>query len=131
MDTRKENIIVKLTFELALDIVALSEVLEENRKHVIARQVLKSGTSIGANVREAQNAESKADFIHKMKIALKEADETQYWLDIIQQSKGYPDVTTIKEKVISIDKVLTKIVSSSKTANIKPLSNYQIDKLSN
>lgn len=131
MDTRKENIIVKLTFEFALDIVALSEVLEENKKYVIARQVLKSGTSIGANVREAQNAESKADFIHKMKIALKEADETQYWLDIIQQSKGYPDVTTIKEKVISIDKVLTKIVSSSKTANIKPLSNYQIDKLSN
>jgi len=131
MVIRKENIIVKLTFELALDIVALSEVLEENRKHVIARQVLKSGTSIGANVREAQNAESKVDLIHKMKIALKEADETQYWLDIIQQSKGYPDVTTIKEKVISIDKVLTKIVSSSKTANIKPLSNYQIDKLSN
>ena len=72
MDTRKENIIVKLTFEFALDIVALSDVLEESRKYVIVRQILKSGTSIDANVREAQNSESKLDFIHKMKIALKE-----------------------------------------------------------
>lgn len=123
MDTRKENIIVKLTFEFALEIVALSETLEENRKYVIARQVLKSGTSIGANVREAQNAESKADFIHKMKIALKEVDETQYWLDIIQSSNGYPDTKLLKEKINSIEKVLTKIVSSSKTNNIKTLSN--------
>lgn len=131
MDTRKENIIVKLTFEFALDIVALSEILEENRKYIITRQILKSGTSIGANVREAQNAESKSDFIHKMKIALKEVDETQYWLDIVQQSEGYPDTKTLKEKVNSIDKILTKIVSSSKTNSIKPLSNYQIDKSTN
>ena len=131
MDTRKENIIVKLTFEFALDIVILSDLLEEKRKYVIARQILKSGTSIGANVREAQNAESKSDFIHKMKIALKEADETQYWLDIIQQSEGYPDTKTLKEKINSIDKILTKIVSSSKTNNVKPLSNYQIDKSTN
>lgn len=130
MDTRKENIIVKLTFEFALEIVALSEILEESRKYVIARQILKSGTSIGANVREAQNAESKHDFIHKMKIALKEVDETQYWLDIMLHSENYPDTTLLKEKINSIEKVLTKIVSSSKT-NIKTLSNYQIDKSTN
>ncbi len=131
MDTRKENIIVKLTFEFALDIVVLSDLLEEKRKYVIARQILKSGTSIGANVREAQNAESKSDFIHKMKIALKEVDETQYWLDIIQHSEDYPDTKSLKEKVNSIDKILTKIVSSSKTNKVKPLSNYQIDKSTN
>lgn len=131
MDTRKENIIVKLTFGFALDIVALSDILEENKKYEIASQVLKSGTSIGANVCEAQNAESKADFTHKMKIALKEADETQYWLDIIQQSKGYPDVKILKERINSIDKVLTKIVSSSKIINVKSLSNYHIGKSSN
>ncbi len=63
----KENIIVKLTFEFALDIIEFAEELENQRKYVVAKQILKSGTSIGANVREAQNAESKNDFIHKLK----------------------------------------------------------------
>jgi four helix bundle protein len=75
MRNDKDNLIVKLTLEIALEIVEYSELLEEHKKYVIARQLLKSGTSIGANVREAQNAESKADFIHKLKIAAKEADE--------------------------------------------------------
>ncbi|WP_442930316.1 four helix bundle protein [Myroides sp. JBRI-B21084] len=64
-----ENIIVKLTFEFALEIIEFCEILETNKRFVIANQLLKSGTSIGANVREAQNAESKNDFIHKFKIA--------------------------------------------------------------
>jgi four helix bundle protein len=114
MDSRKENIIVDLTFSFALDIISLTELLEEKRKYVLARQLLKSGTSIGANVREAQNAESKADFIHKMKIALKETDETIYWLSLIKQSNGYPDCDILIEKIAIIDKVLTKIVSTSK-----------------
>ena len=76
MRNDKENLIVKLTLEFALDIISFSELLEENKKFVIARQLLKAGTSIGANAREAQNAESKLDFIHKMKIAAKDADET-------------------------------------------------------
>jgi four helix bundle protein len=67
----KENLIVRLTFEFALDIIEFSENLENNKKYVVARQILKSGTSIGANVREAQNAESKNDFIHKLKSRLK------------------------------------------------------------
>ena len=79
MRNDKENVIVDLSLEFALDIIEYSEMLEENRKFVIANQLLKSGTSIGANIREAQNAESKADFIHKLKIAAKEADETEYW----------------------------------------------------
>lgn len=114
MDNRKENIIVDLTFSFALDIISLTELLEEKRKFVLARQLLKSGTSIGANVREAQNAESKTDFIHKMKIALKETDETIYWLSLIKQSSGYPDCDILIEKIAIIDKVLTKIVSTSK-----------------
>jgi four helix bundle protein len=61
----KENVILKLTFEFALEIIEFSEEPEEKRKYVFAKQILKAGTSIGANVREAQNAESKADFIHK------------------------------------------------------------------
>ena len=110
----KENLIVKLTFEFALDIIEFSELLETNKKFVIARQILKSGTSIGANVREAQNAESKNDFIHKLKISAKEADETQYFLLLCKSSKTYPFNEILYEKLVVIIKVLSKIISSSK-----------------
>lgn len=115
MRNDKVNLIVKLTLEFALDIVEYSELLEEHRKYVIARQLLKSGTSIGANVREAQNAESKADFIHKMKIAAKEADETEYWLTLCELSKSYPKNNAIIEKLKSIINILSKIISTSKS----------------
>jgi four helix bundle protein len=88
--------------------------LEEKRKYVIARQLLKSGTSIGANVREAQNAESKVDFIHKFKIAAKEAEETEYWLLICEKSSGYPNTNSLMGKVKSIQKVINKIIATSK-----------------
>jgi len=70
----KKNEILELSFDFALTIIEFSDVLEENRKYVIARQVLKSGTSIGANIREAQNCHSRKDFIAKCVIAMKEAD---------------------------------------------------------
>ena len=72
----ENNPILKLTFEFALETIKYCEVLEERKKYILSRQLLKSGTSIGANSREAQNAESKGDFIHKFKIAAKEVDET-------------------------------------------------------
>lgn len=72
------NVIVDLSFKFALDIISFVEILEQEKKFVVANQLLKSGTSIGANVREAQNGERKIDFIHKLKIAAKEADETEY-----------------------------------------------------
>jgi len=75
MENRNE--ILELSFEFAVDIIKFTESLEEQRKYVIARQLLRSGTSIGANVRESQNCESRADFVHKLKIAAKEADETE------------------------------------------------------
>ena len=78
MRNDKQNPIVDKSFHFAVEIVEFCDLLYENKKYVIAQQLLKSGTSIGANIREAQNAESKADFIHKMKIAAKEADETEY-----------------------------------------------------
>jgi len=114
MRNDKSNPIVDITLEFALEIVAFSEILEENKKYVVARQILKSGTSIGANVREAQNAESKADFIHKLKIAIKEADETEYWLTICRMSKNYPNPENLEEKLTSIIKMLSKIISTSK-----------------
>jgi four helix bundle protein len=80
MRNDKENVIVTTSLQFAVEIIRFSEKLEDEKKYVIAPQILKAGTSIGANVREAQNAESKADFIHKLKIASKEAEETDYWL---------------------------------------------------
>ncbi|GAC1302261.1 MAG: hypothetical protein NVSMB24_06590 [Mucilaginibacter sp.] len=115
MRNDKENLIVNLTFEFALDIIAFSEELEQARKYVIARQILKSGTSVGANVREAQNAESKVDFIHKLKIAAKEADETEYFLQLCKFSKDYPYKDLLNDKLQIIIKILSKIISSSKT----------------
>ena len=82
-----KNPILKLSFDFALIVISYCEQLEAIKKYIIARQLLKSGTSIGANAMEAQNAESKAGFIHKMKIAAKEAEESQYWLWLCQCRK--------------------------------------------
>ena len=114
MRNDKSNPIVELTLEFAIEIVNYAELLEDNRKFVIARQILKSGTSIGANVREAQNAESKADFIHKLKIAAKEADESEYWLILCKRSKNYPNPEKLEIMLLSIIKMLSKIISTSK-----------------
>ena len=114
MKNDKDNLIVNLSVEFALAIIEYCELLEVNRKFVIANQLLKSGTSIGANVREAQNAESKVDFIHKLKIAAKEADETEYWLILCERSKNYPDPSSLKEKLNSIHNVISKIIITSK-----------------
>lgn len=109
-----ENLVVQLSFQFALEIIRYAELLEGQRKFVLSTQLLKSGTSIGANIREAQNAESKSDFIHKMKIAAKEADETEYWLLLCKQSAGYPDCEVLLSKLNSIIKILSKIIATSK-----------------
>lgn len=116
MQTNKEkNLIVELTFEFALNVIRYVELLEKERKYVMATQLLKAGTSIGANVREAQNAESKIDFIHKMKIAAKEADETEYWLLLCDSSESFPDCKELLAGCSSIIKVLSKIIGTSKS----------------
>jgi four helix bundle protein len=111
----KDNIIVQLTFQFSLEIIEYCELLEENKKFVISKQLLRSGTSIGANVREAQHAESKADFIHKLKIAIKELEETEYWLELCEQAKKYPNHKDLLDKTNTIKKILSKIIITSKT----------------
>lgn len=106
------NPIIKLSFDFSLMIIEFAEQLEAARKYVIANQVLKSGTSIGANCVEAQNAESKADFIHKIKVAAKEAEETQYWLLLCEYSKNYPSAVKELTQLEEINKVLGKIIST-------------------
>ncbi|MDD2196687.1 MAG: four helix bundle protein [Bacteroidales bacterium] len=110
------NEILDLSFEFALEIIEYSELLDSNRKYVIARQLLKSGTSIGANIREAQSSESRADFIHKLKIAHKEAIETDYWLLLCEKAENYPSPPIgMKGMMLSIQKLLNKIISSAKS----------------
>jgi four helix bundle protein len=113
------NLILKLTVDFSLSIIAYCEKLDADKRFILSRQLLRSGTSIGANSFEAQNHESTADFIHKFKIAAKEVNETQYWLLLCKQSKGYPDCSELLIKLDAIDKVISRIISTSKKKNIK------------
>ncbi len=115
MRNDKENVIVEKSFRFALKVIQYCELLEENKKFVISRQLLRSGTSIGANVPEAQNAESKPDFIHKIKLAGKEADETEYWLLLCKNSPSYPFEDKLLTDVGGLIKILSKIISTSKS----------------
>ncbi len=110
----KENVIIKLSFDFALTIVDFCDELDKLRKFALSNQLLKSGTSIGSNSREAQNAESKADFIHKFKIAAKEIEETEYWLLICKHSQKLPDSTHLLHDLEPIKKIITKIIGTTK-----------------
>lgn len=110
----ENNPILKLSFGFSLLVIEYCEKLDEKKKFIISKQVLRSGTSIGANSFEAQNGESKADFIHKMKISAKEADETQYWLMLCEFAKEYPDPNLLLQKLEEITKVLNKILATAK-----------------
>jgi four helix bundle protein len=115
MQTNKgENFIVEFSFAFAMKIIKYVEKLESNRKYIIARQLLKCGTSIGANIREAQNAESKADFIHKMKLAAKESEETEYWLLLCKEAYDDQNSNELLEDCRSIIKILSKIIGTTK-----------------
>lgn len=111
---KKQNVILEKSFEFALDIIEFSEELDDRRKFVVSNQLLRSGTSIGANINEAQSCESRADFIHKLKIAAKEAHETDYWLLLCKHSKSYPYKDSLHTKLEEIQKLLSSIISSSK-----------------
>lgn len=111
---RSNNPIVDKSFEFSLQVIAFCDVLDADRKYVVSNQLLKSATSIGANVREAQNAESKADFIHKMKIALKECEEADYWILLCEKAESYPSPIGLAKQNAELWKILTSIISSSK-----------------
>ena len=114
MRNDKDNLIVKLTFEFALEIISFSEEIRKSNRFEMASQIFRSGTSIGANIREAQNAESKADFIHKLKISAKEVEETIYWLELCKFSENYPAVEELIDQVNHISRIVNKIIITSK-----------------
>lgn len=112
----KKNIIKEKSFAFAIEVVNLYKVLAEKKEFVLSRQMLRSGTSIGANIREAEHAQSKADFIHKLSISLKEANETEYWLDLLYETKYLSEIDflNIKPKIIELLRLLTSIIKTSK-----------------
>ena len=112
----KKNVIKEKSFAFAIEIVSLYKVLAEGKEFVLSKQLLRSGTSIGANVRESEHAQSKADFIHKLSIALKEANETEYWIDLLFETKylSQTEFDIIKPKIVELLKLLTSIIDTSK-----------------
>lgn len=114
--TQGDNLIKQLSFEFSVKIIRYTEKLENIKKFNLANQLFRSGTSIGANVNEAQSAESKSDFIHKMKIADKEAHETAYWLKLTQELEHYPKDEQLMNDLTVIMKILNKIIATSKNS---------------
>ena len=118
-----DNILKDKSFKFSIRIVKLAKYLNmEKHEFVLSKQILRSGTAIGALIREGEYAESKADFIHKLNIALKEANETQYWLEILFET-SYVNETlfqSLNEDIMELLKLLISIIKSTK-ANLKKL----------
>ncbi|MBL7961284.1 four helix bundle protein [bacterium] len=113
----KENIIQTKTFSFALTIIALYKSLKEKNEFILSKQLLRSGTSIGANVEEALAGQSRKDFIAKMSIASKEARETRYWLRLLQSSQIHKtDYSSYLKDIEEIVNILTAIVKTSQTS---------------
>lgn len=112
------NLILEHTLEFSLEIIEYTEELKKLRKFNLANQLFRYGTLTGANVNEAQSCESRSDFIHKIEMAAKEAEETKYWLTLCVKADPYPKPIDLIEKLQIIIKILNKIIVTSK--QVKP-----------
>jgi four helix bundle protein len=120
----QNNPIMRHSFEFALMIDGYCSQLQEMRRFDMARQLFKSGTSIGANTWEAQEPESKSDFVHKMKIAAKEAREASFWLLVCKHGKGYPAPDELITKLAEIRRILSAIIHSAKQPPLRTLLSW-------
>lgn len=109
----KPNVLLDKSFEFSLNIVDFVQEIKELKHFELASQLVRSGTSVGANIVEAQRAESKKDFIHKLRISLKEADETKYWLRIIDLKVKKVDKELLNKNEELI-RLLVSIINSTK-----------------
>lgn len=122
MIEKKENIVMNKSYAFSLRVIKLCKYLITNEKeYVLSKQVLRSGTSVGALVKEAEHAQSKADFINKMNIALKEANETEYWLMLLKDSEYIDEKSfeSLHSDISELIKLLASIVKTSKINNVK------------
>ena len=114
---KTDNVIIEKSKKFALRIINLYKFLtNEKSEYILSKQILRSGTSIGANVSEAMRGYSKADFYNKLTIALKEASETDYWLDLLHQSE-YIDTPSFKSIYADCQEIIKLLVSITKTQN--------------
>lgn len=113
-----KNIVKEKSFDFAIRIVKLYKYLmEEKKEFVLSKQILRSGTSVGANINEAQQAQSKKDFLMKMNIALKECTETKYWIELLSATDyiNQEQKDSIIKDCIELEKLLTSIVKTTST----------------
>ena len=119
MMSEKKSILKDKSFLFAIRIVRLCQYLSETKKeYILSKQLIKSGTAIGALIREAQNAESKKDFIHKLAISQKECDETMYWLELLEETNyiNKEEFESVNENAIELLKILrSAIITTKKT----------------
>ena len=117
---KNDNVIVDKSKIFALRIIKAYKYLSDKKEYVLSKQMLRSGTSIGANVKEAVRAQTTPDFITKMNIALKEASETEYWIELLVESEYLTEEAgnSLKNDCVELIKILTAIINSSKT-NLK------------
>ncbi|MCD6579967.1 four helix bundle protein [bacterium] len=121
----KEGLVYEKTFEFALKIIELYKKLVNENEYIMSKQLLRSSTSIGANIKEALNSQSKKDFLSKMNIALKKSSETEYWLELLLATK-YLDVENGENLLIKckeINKLLSSIVKTTKKTIEKGVQN--------
>ena len=117
---KKENVIKEKSYAFALRMVKAYKFLSsEQREFVLSKQMLRSGTAVGALIREAEFAQSPADFIHKLSIALKEANETEYWILLLKDSEYISETSfsSIHTDCVELIKLLTSIINTSKKNN--------------
>jgi four helix bundle protein len=110
----KKNDLLELTYEFSLRIIKYCGELDLARRFAISNQLIRSGTSIGANAREAQNVHGRKDFVARLIISAKEADESEYWLMLCRDSDGYPDPKDLIALILRIKKLLSKIIAATK-----------------
>lgn len=115
-ELKKENVIKSKTISFALRIVNVYKFLQEKREFVMSKQLLRSGTSIGALVRESEHAESKMDFVHKLAISQKEANESDYWLELLYKSEFIDGnmFQSLNQDLQEIQKILSSIIITTK-----------------
>ena len=111
----KENKLAELSMDFSVDVINLVKHLKSNHESIISNQIGRSGTSIGANIHEAQHAQGKKDFVSKLEIALKEASETGYWLELLFRTK-YIDEQTFKTLSSKCTSIRVMLIASCKTA---------------
>jgi four helix bundle protein len=119
MTIKRESIVKEKSYTFAIRIVRLSQFLQQEKKeYILSKQVMRSGTSVGALIREAEFAQSNADYINKFSIALKEANETDYWISLLKDT-GYIEIKLYDSLINDCKELIALLVSTIKTLKLK------------